>query len=303
MIHKYLAYLKTIETGSITQAAAELGYTQSAVSRMIADLEEHWDVPLLTRNRSGIEISSEGTQLLPILQSIVKGQEELSFAVGELHGLQSGLIRVGAFTSMATGWMPLMIKSFHEKYPNIRFQIFNGEYNQIATWLRRGQIDCGFLAIPASNDFETTPILHDTMVAILPKDHPMAGASVFPLEHLISLKEEQDYEINLFLEHLRQSPRIKFEVSSDFAILAMVECGLGISVVHDLILHPNRHGIIKKPLDEPYYRDIAIATSAAAQPSTITRMFCEHALEWARDTSSAIAPATAEAPEYAELAK
>lgn len=149
MIHKYLAYLKTIETGSITQAAAELGYTQSAVSRMIADLEEHWDVPLLTRNRSGIEISSEGTQLLPILQSIVKGQEELSFAVGELHGLQNGLIRVGAFTSMATGWMPLMIKSFHEKYPNIRFQIFNGEYNQIATWLRRGQIDCGFLALPA----------------------------------------------------------------------------------------------------------------------------------------------------------
>ena len=118
MIHKYLAYLKTIETGSITQAAAELGYTQSAVSRMIADLEEHWDVPLLTRNRSGIEISSEGTQLLPILQSIVKGQEELSFAVGELHGLQNGLIRVGAFTSMATGWMPLMIKSFTRSVRN-----------------------------------------------------------------------------------------------------------------------------------------------------------------------------------------
>ena len=168
MIHKYLAYLKTIETGSITQAAAELGYTQSAVSRMIADLEEHWDVPLLTRNRSGIEISSEGTQLLPILQSIVKGQEELSFAVGELHGLQSGLIRVGAFTSMATGWMPLMIKSFHEKYPNIRFQIFNGEYNQIATWLRRGQIDCGFLALPCAKEFDTTFLLRDSLTVILP---------------------------------------------------------------------------------------------------------------------------------------
>ena len=275
---------------------------------MIADLEEHWDVPLLTRNRSGIEISSEGTQLLPILQSIVKGQEELSFAVGELHGLQNGLIRVGAFTSMATGWMPLMIKSFHEKYPNIRFQIFNGEYNQIATWLRRGQIDCGFLALPCAKEFDTTFLLRDSLTVILPPNHPLRDAECFPVSRLsdedfISLKEEQDYEINLFLEHLRQSPRIKFEVSSDFAILAMVECGLGISVVHDLILHPNRHGIIKKPLDEPYYRDIAIATSAAAQPSTITRMFCEHALEWARDTSSVIAPATAEAPEYAELAK
>ena len=177
MIHKYLAYLKTIETGSITQAAAELGYTQSAVSRMIADLEEHWDVPLLTRNRSGIEISSEGTQLLPILQSIVKGQEELSFAVGELHGLQNGLIRVGAFTSMATGWMPLMIKSFHEKYPNIRFQIFNGEYNQIATWLRRGQIDCGFLALPCAKEFDTTFLLRDGHPAAEP---PAARRGMLP---------------------------------------------------------------------------------------------------------------------------
>ena len=308
MIHKYLAYLKTIETGSITQAAAELGYTQSAVSRMIADLEEHWDVPLLTRNRSGIEISSEGTQLLPIIQSIVKGQEELNFAVGELHGLQSGLIRVGAFTSMATGWMPLMIKSFHETYPNIRFQIFNGEYNHIATWLRRGQIDCGFLALPCSNEFNTTFLLRDSLTVILPPTHPLRDADCFPVSRLssedfISLKEEQDYEINLFLEHLRQSPRIKFEVSSDFAILSMVECGLGISVVHDLILHPNRHGIVRKPLDEPYYRDIAIATNASAQPSTITRMFCEHAIEWAKDTSPAIAPATPDAPEYAALAK
>ena len=176
MIHKYLAYLKTIETGSITQAAAELGYTQSAVSRMIADLEEHWDVPLLTRNRSGIEISSEGTQLLPILQSIVKGQEELSFAVGELHGLQNGLIRVGAFTSMATGWMPLMIKSFHEKYPNIRFQIFNGEYNQIATWLRRGQIDCGFLALPCAKEFDTTFLLRDSLTA----EPPAARRGMLP---------------------------------------------------------------------------------------------------------------------------
>ena len=49
--------------------------------------------------------------------------------------------------------------------------------------------------------------------------------------------------------------------------------------------------------------DGCAAALVAAQPSTITRMFCEHALEWARDTSSVIAPATAEAPEYAELAK
>ena len=84
-IQKYIAYLKTIETGSITRAAAQLGYTQSAVSRMIADLEKSWGVTLLTRNRSGIEISSEGLMLLPKLQVICSGYESLNRTVAELH--------------------------------------------------------------------------------------------------------------------------------------------------------------------------------------------------------------------------
>ena len=95
-IRKYIAYLKTIETGSITHAAAQLGYTQSAISRMIADLEDSWGVKLLTRNRSGIEISSEGLTLLPKLQAICKDYEDLNYAISELHGLSSGSIRLGA---------------------------------------------------------------------------------------------------------------------------------------------------------------------------------------------------------------
>lgn len=89
-IRKYIAYLRTVETGSITQAANELGYTQSAVSKMISDLEQDWQVKLLTRNHSGIEISSDGMVLLPTIREIVKDYEDLNFAVSELHGVQSG---------------------------------------------------------------------------------------------------------------------------------------------------------------------------------------------------------------------
>ena len=80
-IRKYIAYLRTVETGSITQAANELGYTQSAVSKMISDLEQDWQVKLLTRNHSGIEISSDGMVLLPTIREIVKDYEDLNFAV------------------------------------------------------------------------------------------------------------------------------------------------------------------------------------------------------------------------------
>ena len=149
-IRKYIAYLRTVETGSITQAANELGYTQSAVSKMISDLEQDWQVKLLTRNHSGIEISSDGMVLLPTIREIVKDYEDLNFAVSELHGMQSGTLRLGCFTSLAISLLPEILKDFHQTYPNIQIQLMTGEYYEISEWLRRGAIDCGFLAIPAT---------------------------------------------------------------------------------------------------------------------------------------------------------
>ena len=183
-IQKYIAYLKTIETGSITRAAAQLGYTQSAVSRMIADLEKSWGVTLLTRNRSGIEISSEGLMLLPKLQVICSGYESLNRTVAELHSHTSGSIRVGTFSSFSCGLLPAIIKAFHEIYPHITFNLLNGEYNEIAGWLRKGLVDCGFVALPAADDLDTTFLIQDSLVAVLPRDHPMAEAPYFPLDIL-----------------------------------------------------------------------------------------------------------------------
>ena len=64
-LNKYQILLKTVELGSITRAAEALGYTQSAVSRVIADLEREWDMELLTRSRTGVVLSSSGAALLP----------------------------------------------------------------------------------------------------------------------------------------------------------------------------------------------------------------------------------------------
>ena len=290
-IRKYIAYLRTIETGSITQAANELGYTQSAVSKMISDLEADWQCTLLTRNHSGIEISSDGMVLLPTIREIIKGYEDLNFAVSELHGMQAGTLRIGSFTSFSTSVLPAILKSFHERYPNIQIQLLNGEYNEISDWLRRGVVDCGFLAMPAPTEFDTSFLLRDSLVAILPLDHPMAGNSVFPLSRLpdecfINLKEIQDYEINRFLEQSNISPRVTYDVTSDFALLSMVEAGLGISIVHELILKPRRYKVACLPLDVGQSRDIGIAVKKDFVPSTITRLFTEHVIAEAKKLPS-----------------
>ena len=81
-LQKCEALLKAIELGSISRAADQMGYTQSAVSRMIADLESEWDMELLRRSRSGITISSAGQQLLPILRAISADCAQLKYKIG-----------------------------------------------------------------------------------------------------------------------------------------------------------------------------------------------------------------------------
>lgn len=284
-IRKYIAYLRTVETGSITQTASELGYTQSAVSKMIADLENEWQVRLLTRGRSGIELTSEGISLLPAIQAVVKDYQDLGFAVSELHGLQSGLLRIGCFTSLSTSILPDILKAFHETYPHIRIQLFNGEYGDIAGWLRRGAVDCGFLAMPAPGEFETTFVIRDSFVAILPEGHPLAQEACFPTarlarEDFIKLNETPDREIDTFLDSLPERPTVAYEVMSDFALLAMVECGLGISIVHDLILRPSRYRVARLPLDITQSRDVGISVRKDVTPSSITKLFIEHILTY-----------------------
>ncbi len=290
-IRKYIAYLRTAETGSITRTASELGYTQSAVSKMIADLESEWQVRLLTRSRAGIELTSEGLALLPSIRAVVKEYNDLGFAVSELHGQQAGFLRIGCFTSMSTSVLPNILKAFHLEYPNIRIQLINGEYEDIAGWLRRGTVDCGFLTLPAPSEFETRFLLRDSFVAILPEGHPMASAPCYPIARLseddfVKLNERPDYELDRFLDAQEEKPRVVYEATNDFALLAMVECGLGVSIVHDLILYPRHYRVVRLPLNITQFRDVGIAVKRDVLPSSITKLFVDHVLKWERQLAN-----------------
>ena len=99
-IQKYKALLMTVETGSITAAAQKLGYTQSAVSKMIQDLEQEWNMELLSRSRKGIELTSEGLTVIPAVRDIISDYENLQFSLTSAHGLKQGTLRLGSFASV-----------------------------------------------------------------------------------------------------------------------------------------------------------------------------------------------------------
>ena len=137
-IQKYLSFVKTVEYGSFTKATEILNYSQSGISRMIGDLEKDWKVVLLERGKDGVKLTSDGLTLLPYARSLVAEYEKLQMQVDELNGLQSGLIRIGTFSSVATHWLPNIIKEFQKDYPHIDYELLLGDYAEIEEWVIEG---------------------------------------------------------------------------------------------------------------------------------------------------------------------
>lgn len=284
---KYQVFLKAAELGNITRAAAELGYTQSAVSRIIADLEREWGAVLMTRNRAGVVLTSAGAALLPRVRAVCNADRELSEQIAALHGLTCGTIRVGTFNSFSVHCLPQIMKSFLERYPDIRFEIVTHiEYREIEDWVAGGHVDCGFVALPTSLELDTIPLRRDQHMAVLPADHPLAQAEFYPVSRFgedpfIKLEDDRDREILRIFERYHVRPNIRYAVNDDYAAMTMVESGLGVSVLTELVLQRNPYHIVTKPLDPPQYRDVGLAVRDRKNASPATARFLAHVAEWA----------------------
>ena len=131
---KYQALLSVVESGSLTAAAAQLGLTQSAVSHSINSLEEELGFAVIKRSRAGVKLTNEGERLLPAVRGLLNSAEQLSQVTAAIRGLDSGLVRIGTFTSVAVHWLPGVLKEFQRDYPRVEFKLLNGDYNDVEQW-------------------------------------------------------------------------------------------------------------------------------------------------------------------------
>lgn len=279
-IQKYMAFVKTIEYGSLTKASEMLHYSQSGISRMIHDLEQEWKVCLLERNHKGVKLTSDGMRLMPHMKRICAEYEKMQMEIDDLNGLSSGLIRIGTFSSVATHWIPNIIRQFQKEYPNINYELLLGDYTEIEQWINDGMVDCGFLRLPASNDFETTFLEQDRLLAVLPKNHYLASLDVVPLAELVRepfmlLEKGAKAEISNLFERSSLTPDIWFTTWDDYAIMSMVESGLGVSILPELILKRIPYDIAVRELDIPAYRKIGIALRDKKTASLAVKKFMD----------------------------
>ncbi len=279
---KYFTFIKTVKYGSFTKAAEVLHYSQSGISRMIHDLESEWGVVLLERSRAGVRLSGDGAHMLSFAKDLCRDYEKMQAQIDELRGVQTGLIRIGTFSSIATHVLPQAIKAFHAEHSGVDFEMLSGDYLEIERQVEDGRADFGFVRLPAGGKLETEPFLHDEFLAVLPENHPIAQntseAERISLKALcedpfILLERGDNTEITDIFHQNGLHPNIKYTTWEDYAIMAMVESGLGISVLPHLILRRIPYKIAVRPIKEAAFREIGIAFRSKEMLSAAGKAF------------------------------
>lgn len=283
-MNRYIALQKIIELGSFTKAAEALGYTQSSISQMIASLESELSMKLLTRSRIGIKLTIEGEELYPFIERSIIEYRNVQEKADEINGLETGIIRVGTISSITCHWMPKLIKGFQELYPNVQFLFHQGDYSSIREWIKTGAVDFGFITPPAAGELETVTIKNGEMLAVLPKNHPLAAKSSVKLEEIADdpfiLLEEGHYSepINAF-RAAGLEPNIKYTIHDDYAIMTMVESGLGVSILAELMLRRSNYNITCLPIEPPVYRTLAVGYKNKNRLPIASKYFIQYLIE------------------------
>ncbi len=287
-LKRYRFFVQTVHSGSFSGAAEILGCTQSAVSQMISGLEKELGVSLLRRSRTGIRLTEEGRLLLPEIEGLLEAQRRIEDLCGDLRGGERGAVVVASFSSVAVHWLPGIFKAFGEAHPEVELRLNTGDYHDVSQWLASGAANVGFATPSCTEGCRFLPLYRDPLLAVLPPEHPLAEAGEFPVEQMgkesfLGLLAASDQDARDYLASAGIEPNIRLSTKDDYAILAMVRSGLGISIMQELLLRGQTEGLRLLPLKPRAYRTIGLAVTEEGWRNPAVRSFITFVQAWVRE--------------------
>ena len=278
------AFMYAADTGSFTKAAERLNYTPSGVSQLVGALENETGLTLLRRTRKGVTLTPDGEILLPAVREFLEKENRIYELAAEVKGLLVGSVTIAAYSSISTHWLPEVIRDFEQDYPQIEIRLMEGIRQEVTRWLDEKKADIGFLSYQEPMPYEWTPLDYDEMLAVLPKDHLYASKESYPLincetDSFIMPALGRDDDVVSLFERNGIKLNIHFTTLENFATMAMIEKGLGMSVMNNLITEKWNCDIVKIPVDPQSRITLGLAVPSYKQASPAVKRFIKYAVE------------------------
>ncbi|AOE91847.1 MULTISPECIES: LysR substrate-binding domain-containing protein [Ralstonia solanacearum species complex] len=232
-------FLHTAESGSITAGAERAHLTLASASARIRGMEAALGVPLLTRNRRGVETTAAGRTLVHHARVVLQQMERMRGELGEYARGLKGHVRLLSNTAAMTEFLPETLSAFLAQHPEVDIDLEELVSHEIVEAVAQGRADIGIVndAVDLSG-LETFPFRHDRLVLVTARDHPLAArreiAFVDALqEDFVGLTGDNALQAYLAGHAARAGHRLKYRVRlrSFDAVCRMVERSVGVGVI------------------------------------------------------------------------
>jgi DNA-binding transcriptional LysR family regulator len=245
-MHKLRAFYALARTGSFSRAAEFLGISQPAVSLQVKALEEHYAIPLLSRQGRHIALTEAGRLIYGYLERILALGEDMERAIEALKGLRAGSLLLGASTTVGEYVLPAIVGHFHRLYPDIEIKLEIANTSAIAKRVSSHQLDLGFVGdVPDDPELQIEALAEDQIVLIASPENPLSTRGRLGQEDLKGQKLIMREEGSATRRHaLRALARlglelpIAMELGSNEAVKQAVAANLGIGALSAFAVGP-----------------------------------------------------------------
>jgi DNA-binding transcriptional LysR family regulator len=289
---RHLAALDAIaRTRSVSRAAEELGYGQSAVSQQLAALERIVGQRLVDRGTGPrpVTLTEPGRVLLSHARAVLERLDSARAELAQLSAGESGTVRLGVFQSAGARLLPRVLAEFRRRWPGITVSIENDMADDaLPGRVRSGALDVAFVELSTVGPgFDHAVLMEDRFVAMVPPGHPLAArarvsVADFRGEDLVGGRADDTCTIRgeQAMRAAGFEPRIVVRTEDNATRQRLVDAGVGCAVSPGLTVEAGlTDGAVVVPLEEDIHRTIALAWSAERTPSAALLRFIDVARE------------------------
>lgn len=275
----YEIFEAVVQERSFHKASVLLNMTPSAVSHAISSMEKEVGFSLFVRGKQETVLTTHGELLLPYVRAVLKSEESLQETVAAFRGLEKGLVKLGGFNSACSMWVPEIVKSFQEKFPNIHIEIYQGTYVDLVEWLKNGTIDLCIMSKVDAKEFDYELLYKDRLMCVVPKGFETKHKDYITFEEMknqrfVTQWSSCDGDALRVLKDHGLEPSAYCHVVDDMSTIAMVEAGMGICILPELLISKGEK-VDWYPLEEEYYREICLAVNSFKTVSPAVKKMIE----------------------------
>ncbi|HDZ90244.1 MAG TPA: LysR family transcriptional regulator [Deltaproteobacteria bacterium] len=292
-LHHLRVFYMAAKYESCTAAAQKLCVTQPAITAQIRKLEDQCSLKLFKKRGRNIHLTDEGTALFHYARRIFECEREVEDAIEEMRKLKRGVLRLGTTKTYARYFMPVLISTFHETYPQIKIHLDEGSSLDMTQSLVGLKNEVVVIAMAAENPAVTfIPLSHEKLVLIMAPSHPLANKAAVSVRELagepIIMKEAGSgtrLKVNGLFERYGCDLNILMETSNAEFIKQLVQQGEGFSflVKEAVATELQEKKLVSVPLmEEELYLDVSIAYLKNEHLSRPAQAFVDILLEMAQ---------------------